>query len=70
MLLQKQGQENGKKRGRPKKGETTPPSVTVYTVKLVIHPPSDEQLEQLREKPSTFILITNNMNKLETPDVE
>jgi transposase len=59
-----------KNRGRPKKGEEAPPSVTVYTVKLTIQPPSEEKLKQLREEASTFILISNVMDKKEMPDVE
>lgn len=59
-----------KKRGRPKVGEEIPPSVTIYTVKLDIYPPSEEKLEYLRQQASTFILITNKMEKQELSDIE
>ncbi|WP_188634404.1 IS1634 family transposase, partial [Lentibacillus kapialis] len=58
------------KRGRPKKGETPPSPVTVYTIQLTIHAPSEEQLERLRQQASTFILVTNEMNEQELPDIE
>lgn len=58
------------KRGRPKKGEAPPPPVTVYTIKLIIHAPSEEQLKRLRQQASTFILMTNEMNEQELPDLE
>lgn len=57
------------KRGRPKKGEAPPPPVTVYRVRLTLHPPSDKQLEALRQQGAIFILVTN-VAKDDQPNVE
>ncbi|QDI90424.1 IS1634 family transposase [Salicibibacter halophilus] len=57
------------KRGRPKKGEAPPPPITVYRVRLTLHPPSDEQLEAIRKQASIFILVTS-VAKDDQADVE
>lgn len=57
------------KRGRPKKGEAPLPPVTVYRVRLTLHPPSDQELATLRKQGSIFILVTN-VAKDDQPNVE
>jgi hypothetical protein len=52
------------------KGETPPPPETVYRVTLQINPPSEKEMERLHQQASTFILVTNVMDKTELPDTD
>jgi transposase len=57
-------------RGRPKKNELKPDPIPVYRNIIQILPPSEETLEELRRKESTFILITSIRDDARLADEE
>ena len=58
-ICAEQVQAKRARRGRPRKDDPPPPVHTQYRVEVAILPPSEERVQQWREKEATFVLITD-----------